>query len=740
MTMIFTRFVVLAVTGFALSTIQLHAAEPAAPSAFFRDLAETRDYSLGQPVAPKFTPDGTTVIFLRGGARDPVLRLYAFDIATRQERELMTPAQVLGSAEEKLSPEEKARRERARVSTRGFTTFQMSKDGLRLVVSLSGKLYALTLADVRAVELPGQNWIDPRFSPDGKYVAAVSGNELYVIDLATLTAKAITTGTTETLHHGVAEFVAQEEMGRREGYWWSPDSTHLVYQENDESGVEVRYIADPLQPEAKPQAQFYPRAGTANTKVRLGVIARDGGPTRWIDWDREAYPYLARVVWDEKAAPLTLLVQNRAQQKQLLLAVDHRTGNMRTLLAETDEAWLNLDNARTPIWFKDGSRFLWTTERKGAWQVELRKADGAYVRAITPRSFGYRRFAALDDQRGHVYALGGNDPRETQLWRFPVNGGPGKQLSTDMGSHSAVFSDDRQSYVHTYQLLDGRNGSEIVRDGKVIAALPSVAETPPNLPSVELTRTTGARTFDAAIVRPKDFARGKKYPVILSVYAGPTTKFVTAARRAYFLDQWMADQGYIVVRLDGRGTPGHGRAWERVIRGNFIDIALEDQVDGLKALAATYPELDLARVGVSGWSFGGYFAAMAVMRRPDVFRAGVAGAPVVTWENYDTHYTERYLGLPAETPEAYRLSNVTTYAKDLTQPLLVIHGLTDDNVYAQHSLQLIDALFMAGKPYEFMPMLGTHMISNPVVRQSQQERIMTFFARALGPTRALSPR
>jgi dipeptidyl-peptidase-4 len=276
----------------------------------------------------------------------------------------------------------------------------------------------------------------------------------------------------------------------------------------------------------------------------------------------------------------------------------------------------------------------------------------------------------------------------------------------------------------------------VVRGGVVAARLPSVAETPADVPRVALTRITiGPRAFDVAILRPRDVEAGRKYPVIDSAYAGPTQKVVTVASRAYFVDQWMADQGYIVVKIDGRGTPGHGRDWERAIRGNFIDIALQDHAAVLETLAARYPEMDLARVGVTGWSFGGYFAAMAVMKRPELFKAAVAGAPVVTWENYDTHYTERYLGLPQEAPDAYRLSNVTTYAKDLRRPLLLIHGLTDDNVYAQHTLQLIDALFMAGKPYEFMPMLGTHMISDPAVRENREGRIMDFFARTLGDPR-----
>ena len=263
-----------------------------------------------------------------------------------------------------------------------------------------------------------------------------------------------------------------------------------------------------------------------------------------------------------------------------------------------------------------------------------------------------------------------------------------------------------------------------------------MAESPSDLARLELTRTTGGeRSYYAAIVRPHAFVPGKKYPVILSVYAGPHITVVSSSLRAYLADQWTADQGYIVVRLDGRGTPLRGREWQRVIRGNLIDIALHDQVEGLQALGAQYPELDLTRVGVTGWSFGGYFAAMATIRRPDVFRAGIAGAPVVTWENYDTYYTERYMGLPSENPAGYRASSVLTYAAQLKRPLLLIHGLTDDNVYVQHTFQLADALYMAGRPYEFMPMLGTHMAgsSDPVVRMREEERSMAFFNRELKP-------
>jgi dipeptidyl-peptidase-4 len=714
-----------------VTAISGRAAEPeSADLRYFRELVETRNYSLGQPVSPKITPDGKAVIFLRGGARDPVLRLYEFTIADAKLREILTPEKLLQGGEEKLTAQERSRRERERQSLRGFTSFQLSKDGSKLLVALSSKLYVITRADAHVTELPGRNWIDPHFSPDGRAVAAVNGGDLHVIDLETQTDLAVTAGATETIQHGLAEFVAQEEMDRHEGFWWSPDSQAIAYQETDNSGVESRFIADPLHPETPPSKNFYPRAGTNNAKVRVGIVARSGGATRWVEWDREKFPYLARVVWKETAAPLCLLVQNRAQQEELLLAVDSTTGATQELLREKDPAWLNLDPKPMPVWLKNGRQFLWTTERNGAWQVELHSAEGALVKAITPADFNLDEFIDLNESDRSIVVTGGPDSRERHLFRFALESKSEPQrLTRESGRHDAVFGEAKEQFLHRFDLLDGRAGWEVLRtsDGGKIATLPSVAERPSSLPKLELTRTEGPRAMDAAIVRPRDFAKGKHYPVILDVYAGPRHKQVLAQPDRYMIDQWMADRGYIVVTIDGRGTPGHGREWERAIRGNLIDVAMADQVAGLQALAKQEPALDLKRVGVVGWSFGGYFSAMAAIRKPEIFRCAAVGAPVVTWENYDTHYTERYLGLPSENAQGYRASSVLTYAADLRQPLLLIHGLTDDNVYVQHSMQLSDALFNAGKTFNFLPLLGTHMVSDPVLRLRRQTRIMEFF-------------
>jgi dipeptidyl-peptidase 4 len=698
---------------------------------YLRDHAQTRGFMLGRPTGARPTPDGKAVLFLRAQARVPKLSLYEFDVATGKTRELLTPEQLLKGAEEKLSPEEKARRERMRVSVGGFTSFQLSDDGSLILVSLSGKLYTVKRDGGEVTELrTGEGTVlDPKFSPDGKAVAYVRDQDVYVLDLATQKERRVTTGGTEALTHGLAEFVAQEEMNRFSGYWWSPDSQSIAYEEADAGGVEVWYVADPIRPEQPAQPTFYPRPGKANVKVRLGVIPVSGGDTVWIGWDAKKYPYLASVRWD-KHGPLTLTVQTREQKKLLLLEADPKTGKTTQLLEEEDKAWVNL-HQDMPQWLEDGERFLWTTAGPS---LELHQRDGQYTRVLVQPREGYLGLVDVDSKAGKFVYRASTDPTEAHLFRRSIDDFTLVRLTREPGMHSAVFAKDHSVCVEHASPADAMPRSTVHRaDGPRVGELPSVAEDPPFVPRAVVVKVGDGDGYYASVIRPRDFDPKKRYPVIDHVYGGPGHQQVLAVMTARLIDQWLADQGFIVVAIDNRGTPGRGRDWERAVAGKFASVPLEGQVAALKALGQRYPEMDMERVGIYGWSFGGYLAALAVLREPDVFKAAVAGAPVVDWLDYDTHYTERYLGVPDKDSPAYKEASLLTYADGLKRPLLLVHGTADDNVYFRHTLKLSDALFRAGNDFEVLPLSGlTHMVPEPVVMQRLYGRIAGHFQKHLG--------
>lgn len=696
----------------------------------FQELAATRNYTQGTPTHITLLADGKTVLYLRSGPRDFNQRLYRFNPATGRESELITPEALLGGQQEQVSIAEKARRERMRISAHGFVTFDITKDNTTLLLSLSGRLYTYVLATGKTQPLPGKDWIAPKFSPDGKKIAALKDGDIHVITIATAKDMRLTSGASETLRNGEAEFAAQEEMDRRDGFWWSPDSKYIAYEQADISTVEMHYISDPLHPEAAPAAFRYPRAGTQNATLRLGVIAATGGKTIWQPWDNKTYPYLSRVVW-EKNGPLTFSVMNRAVTVQKLIAADTVRGKTKAIWTERDAAWIELPATGIfPRYLRDGS-FLWASERNGDWQLEHHRADGSLIGTVTPKGLRFDGIADIDEENGTLIISGDEERTSRRLYRVPLKGGNAVQLTPERGLHSAVFADRHDVFVHSYNMADGQTGNEIrTLTGNVIAQLPSAAETPPFLPYAEFMRV-GPKDYDAVVVRPRNFDPAKKYPVIVSEYTGPAAKQVWAAPRQSFERQCMADRGYIVVTLDNRGVPGHGHDWLRAIKGNFIDAPLEDQIEGVKALAQNVPQMDLAHTGVIGWSHGGYFAAMAALRRGDFFSAAVAGAPPVEWEDYDTYYTERYMGLPHDNAEGYRASNVTSYAAGLKIPLLIVSGVTDDNVYFQNTMKLTGALLKAGKVYEQIVLPGTHMLADPALRAGESERVVEFFDRTL---------
>jgi dipeptidyl-peptidase-4 len=727
---------------FALLTTTLAMTATASPHTpphdeFLRQYAETRRFQSGRPVGLKFTPDGKTLLFLRSPPTSTVQALHAFDVATGTTRELLTADAILRGASQELTVEEKARLERMRSTARGIIGYTLSEDGRHLLVALSGRLYRVERESGKVMELrTGEGApIDPKFSPDGRFVAYVRGGDVYALEVEGGRERRLTRGGGGEVTNGLAEFVAQEEMQRFTGYWWSPDSKAIAFERSDTSKVEKLAIVDPTHPERGAHLFPYPRPGRANAAVRLGIVAVGGGRTTWVRWDAASYPYLATVTWPKKG-PLTILVQNRLQTEELLLAVDARTGQTRPLLKEQDEAWLNLQQS-FPHWLEDGSGFLWFTERNGAPEVELRGPDGARLSTLVPAKAGYEAFVGYDEKTGWLYFTGSPDPTESVLNRVKA-GRPPERVKTDEAGpaiQGAVMSKDGQVLAVATTTLRYMPRAVVWRaDGTKVGEVPSVAKEPPLAISTELRKVGPGQGFHTASLRPRDFQKGRKYPVVVQVYGGPHHLEVKHSLREDLLNQWIADHGFIVVKADNRGTPRRGRAWERAIKHDLGGVTLDDQLTALRALAAEVPEMDLSRVGIMGWSYGGYMAALALLRYPEVFKAGVAGAPVTEWRDYDTHYTERYMGLPDECKEAYDRASALTHAKNLSGALLLVHGTADDNVYFSHTLKLSDELFRQGRPHALLPLSDfTHMVADPLVTERLQQRIVDHLRDALRP-------
>ncbi|MFJ4484400.1 prolyl oligopeptidase family serine peptidase [Streptomyces longwoodensis] len=703
---------------------------------FPRRHARTRRFTLGAPRSFTVAPDGSRVVFLRShSGTDRANALWVLDPADGAERLAADPYTLLGGAAEDLSAEERARRERSREGGAGIVAYATDSAVELASFALSGRLFAADLRAGTARELPvAAPVIDPRPSPDGRHVAYVSGGALRVVGadgdgdrvLAGPDAEAGPAGD-GTVSYGLAEFVAAEEMDRSRGFWWSPRSDRLLVARVDDTPVRRWWIADPAHPERDPQHVPYPAAGTPNADVRLLVVGLDGARTEVV-WDRQRYPYLARVHWSAAGAPL-LLVQARDQRSQLYLAVDPDTGATRMVHADEDPVWLDLF-AGVPCWSPSGNL------------VRIADEGGARVLAVGERPLTGAQLhvrAVLDVGADDVLvtASAGQDaerPETGEVHVYRVNELGWERVSQEPGVHAAVRS-GRVTVLVSATLDRPGSRARVLRDGEPVATVASHAVDPGLTPRVTLTEG-GARRIPCAVLMPTDYPGDTSLPVLLDPYGGPHGPRVVAAHNAHLTSQWFADQGFAVVVADGRGTPGRSPGWEKAVHGDFT-VSLDDQVEALQDLAQHYP-LDLSRVAVRGWSYGGYLAALAVLRRPDVFHAGVAGAPVTDWRLYDTHYTERYLGDPATDAAAYARSSLVTddglsEAAEPHRPLMIVHGLADDNVVVAHSLRLSSALLAAGRPHEVLPLSGvTHMTPQEQVAENLLLLQVDFLRRALG--------
>ncbi|WP_375489045.1 prolyl oligopeptidase family serine peptidase [uncultured Jatrophihabitans sp.] len=699
-----------------------------------RMLARTMNFRLGLPRAFTVSPDGARVVFIRsrsGTARQDAL--WVLDTRTGAERLIADPVTLL-AADEQLTAEELARRQRLRVTGAGVVAYDTDDDVTRVVFALSSQLFVADIDGTdggpRAVPTPG-SVIDPQLDPTGRRVAYADGHRLHVVELhsgADRVVAAPADDEPDEVVWGLAEFIAGEELDRGHGFWWSPDGTKLLVERYDDSPVAMWHISDPAHPEQPPTAVRYPQAGTANAIVGLAVLDLEGRRVD-VDWrsdqavdgadgtDGVVLEYLAHVEWSGPRPVLTLLTrdQRRLEYREL----DVETGRTTLLRAVTDDAYVELLPG-TPRRLPDG-RLLHSVDVGDERRLWLDDAP------FTPPDLLVAEVVAVDDTAVIATVV----PRlaSVALARLGFDGGV-ELLSNPAGVAAGAFGGG--TLVVAQRTADDVAAATTVRTNGTEIPVADVAELPPVTPRVR-TSTVGANGLPTTVLFPSDHVPGgRRLPVLLCPYGGPHGQMVVNSARAYLTDQWFADQGFAVVVTDGRGTPGRGPAVERQAKNDRAGTA-DDQAEAVRAVAELYPDdLDLTRVAVRGWSFGGYLAALCVLRHPDVFAAAIAGAPTTDERLYDTCYSERYLGDPRTDADVYDANSLLPLAADLRRPLMIIHGLADDNVFVAHSLRLSSALLAAGRPHEYLPLTGvTHLASDEVVAENLLLLQLDFLRRAL---------
>lgn len=669
--------------------------------------------------------DGRRVTFLRSrGADDPVNCLWVADVDTGEERLVADPTELLDAPDEDLPAAERARRERRREAAVGITAYATDDAGVAAAFALGGRLFVAGLVSGRARPLDVAGPVfDPRPDPPARRVAYVSGRMLCVAELdgAWRVVAGGELDEPDTVSWGSADFVAAEEMHRFRGYWWSPDGERLAVCRVDESPVGTWYLADPANPGSEPRTVRYPAAGTDNAEVSLHLFGLDGGEPVDVEWDRARLPYLADVSWT--AAGLVITVQSRDQRTLEIRRVDVSTGATELVFHDRDDAWVELVPG-SPRILPDG-RVVTCADRDGTRRLLVDELPWSEPRLQV------RSIVDVGSDGVVVTANPVDDATVLQVWRLSDDGA--ERLDPGAGVHTAVVGGD--TVVLRSATLD-RFGTRTVLPSGI--ELGSLADAPLVEPDPILL-TTPERGLAVAVLLPRDHD-GRPLPVLLDPYGGPHAQRVLRSRNAFATSQWFADQGFAVVVADGRGTPGRGAEFERAVHRDLATPPLDDQIEALHHAAAVVDGLDLDRVAIRGWSFGGYLAALAVLRRPDVFHAAVAGAPVTEWRLYDTHYTERYLGHPDQHAGHYDASSllhlVESGAGDdgrAHRPLLLIHGLADDNVVVAHTLRLSGALLAAGVPHEVLPLVGvTHMTPQEVVAEHLLVHQLEFLRRSLG--------
>lgn len=752
--------IVLGMAGLALQAFPAHAgADSAVPNLSVERIFADPDLSGARLRNPRFSPDGRYVAYLQGRPDDKdQLDLWVFDTRLGKAR-MLIDSHASSGGQQRPSAEEQSRRERQRIaSLRGIVDYEFSNNGSRLLIPLDGDLYlyelsARTGSMIRLTSTDAYE-TDARFSPGGRYVSFVRDQNLFAIDLHEHKEIRITSDGSGPIGNGVAEFIAQEEMGRDTGYWWSPDDRRIAYTRTDDAGVQEIERYEINADGARMYRQRYPAAGTPNVHVTLKVV--DIGSLASTEFDLQLHGYLARVNWFPDSRHLAVQRQTRDQKRLDLLKVDVASGRWRVMLTETSPHWVELhDDLR---FLKERPAFIWASRRSGFRHLYLHDLNGRLIRPLTAGEWMVTgdgtesALAGIDESRARVYFMANaGSPLERHLYATSLDTrdpAAVTRISREPGWHDARLLPGGRQYLDLWssperppsaslRRLDGTVHHWLLRNA-LDAAHPYAPYRPGHVPEeYGSLRTDDGQTLYFRLQKPTGFEAGKRYPVVIDIYGGPHFQYVrkdwmggTRAAQGYFR-QILARNGFVVFTLDNRGSGFRGNAFETAIAGRLGRIEVRDQLLGVEFLKAL-PFVDAGRIGIMGWSYGGYLSLMAATTST-AFKAAVAGAPVTDWSLYDTHYTERYLGMPKTNAEGYRLSSVLTHAEGLRGGLLLVHGMADDNVLFTHSTLLMQQLQALGKPFDVMTYPGAKhsLIRMPGTGRHYYEMVLRFFLTAL---------